>query len=109
MLPFGRPTSTRDGSRDARILIHERVKTMAGSHTLRLRSGRFTAVLALSCVTFVGRAQAQNPSPPLPPAGVPASSFADVVGSVPMPEATPAAMTVPGTTYYPGYEPAPTT
>ena len=55
---------------------------MAGSQTLRLRGGRFAAALAVSFLTFAGRARAQNPSPPLPPAGMPAASFAEIVDSV---------------------------
>ena len=83
--------------------------SMAGSQPLSLRRGRFAAVLALSFFTFAARARAQYPAPPLPPTGTPATSFADMVGSVPAPVATPAPMAVPGPTYYPAYAGAPTT
>ena len=77
---------------------------MAGSHTLRLRGGRFAAALAVSLI-FAGGAQAQNPLPPLPDAGTPAARFAEVVDTATAPEVTAAPMTVP--TYYPAYGAAP--
>ena len=55
---------------------------MAGSQTLRLRGGRFAVALAVSFLTSAGGARAQNPSPPLPPAGMPAASFAEIVDTV---------------------------
>ena len=45
---------------------------MAGSQTLRRRGGRFAAALAVSFLTSAGRARAQYPSPPSPPAAMPA-------------------------------------
>ena len=80
---------------------------MAGSQTLRLRGGRFAAALAVAFLTSAGRARAQNPSPPLPPAGMPAASIAEIVDSATTPEAMPAPMTAPGPTYYPSYGVAP--
>jgi hypothetical protein len=81
---------------------------MAGSQTLRLRGGRFAAALAVSFLTSAGGARAQNPSPPLPPAGMPAASFAEVVDAVTSPAVMPAPMTVPGPTYHPASGVAPT-
>ena len=81
---------------------------MAGSQTLRLRGGRFAAALAVSFLTSAGGARAQNPSPPLPPAGMPAASVAEVVDAVTAPAVMPAPMTVPGPTYYPASGVAPT-
>ena len=80
---------------------------MAGSQTLRLRVVRTAAILALFVFTSTGRAQAQNPTPPLPPAAGPAASFADVAGNVPAPELKPGPLTVPGLTYYPNAGVAP--
>ena len=45
---------------------------MAGSHIHRLRGGPFAAALALFLLTFDGPALAQDPSPPVPAAGIPA-------------------------------------
>ena len=81
---------------------------MAGSQTLRLRGGRFAAALAVSFLTSADLARAQNPSPPLPPAGMPARSFADLVETGAPPVAMPVPMTAPGPTYYPGPGVAPT-
>ena len=81
---------------------------MAGSQTLRLRGGRFAAALAVSFLTFAGRARAQNPSPPSPPAGMPAASFAEIVDTVIPPVAMPAPTTAPRPAYYPAYGAAPT-
>jgi hypothetical protein len=81
---------------------------MAGSQTLRVRAGLSAAALALSLFTSAGRARAQNPTPPVPSAGVPSASLADAVLSAPDPEATPAPMTVFGPASYPAYGVAPT-
>jgi hypothetical protein len=81
---------------------------MAGRQTLRLRGGRFALALAISFLASVDAALAQNPSPPLPPAGMPAASVADLVDSVTAPEEMPAPMTAPGPTYYPAPGVAPT-
>ena len=81
---------------------------MAGSQTLRLRGGRFAAALAVSFLTSAGGARAQNPSPPLPPAGMPAASFAEVVDAVTAPAVMPVPMTGPGPTYHPASGAAPT-
>ena len=80
---------------------------MAGSQTLRLRGGRFAAALAVSFFTFAGRARAQDPSPPLPPSGMPAQSFAEIVDAVSTPETIAGPMTVPQPSYYPGLGVAP--
>jgi hypothetical protein len=77
---------------------------MAGSQNLRPRAGRAAAAIAVSFLAFSGLAQAQNPSPPLPPAGMPAATFADIIDSVTTPEEMP----IPGPTYYPGVAPAAT-
>jgi hypothetical protein len=74
---------------------------MAGSHTLRIRGGSFAAALAVALLRLAGHAQAQNPLPPLPPAGTPAASSADIVDSATTPEVTPAPTTATGPTYYP--------
>jgi len=78
---------------------------MAGSQTLRTRGGRFAVVLALCFFTCAGRARAQNPSPPLPPSGMPDQSFASIVLSTP--ETTDGPTTVPQPSYYPGFGMAP--
>jgi hypothetical protein len=80
---------------------------MAGSHILRLAVGRVAAALVVSLLTVAGHAQAQNPSPPLPPAGTPAASFAEIVDSATTPGTTPAPMTATGPTYDPSYGVAP--
>ena len=82
---------------------------MAGSQTHRVRGGRFAAALAFSLFVSAGRAHAQDPSPPVPSAGVPSASLADSVLGVPDPEATPAPTTVFGPDSYPvsGVAPAP--
>jgi hypothetical protein len=80
---------------------------MAGSQTLRPLGGRLAAALAVTFLTFAGRAQAQNPLPPLPPAGMPASGAAEIVDSVAAPEVVPAPMAAPGPTYYPAAPTAP--
>ncbi len=76
---------------------------MAGCQTLRLRGGPLAVALAVSFLSSTGGAQAQNPSPPLPPA----AGVAEAVGGVAAPEAMPAPMTAPGPTYYPAYGTAP--
>ncbi len=81
---------------------------MAGSQILRQRCGRFAAALAVSFLTLTGGARAQNPSPPLPPAGTPAASVAEAVDGASAPEAMAAPMTVPGPAYDPSYSVAPT-
>ena len=81
---------------------------MAGSQTLRLRGGRFAAALAVSFLTFADLARAQYPSPPLPPAAMPARSFAELVETGAPPVAMPGPTTVPGPSYYPGSGVAPT-
>ena len=82
---------------------------MAGSQTLRLRGARFAAALAVSFLAFAGGTRAQNPSPSLPPAGMPAARVAENLDAVTGPEEIPAPMTVPGPTCYPAYGVAPTT
>ena len=80
---------------------------MAGCQTLPRRGGRFAAALAVCFLTSAGGARAQNPSPPVPPAGMPDASIAEIVDSVTAPEdARP--MTAPGPAYYPAYGAAPT-
>ena len=74
---------------------------MAGSQTLHYSGGRFAAALAVSLLTFAGQAQAQNPSPPLPPAGMPAANVAENVDNATTPEVMPAPMTATRPTYYP--------
>ena len=71
---------------------------MAGSQALRLRGGRFAAVLALSFFTFAGRALAQNPAPP---SGMPAQS----VDAVSTPEPIAGPMTIPQPSCYPDVAP----
>ena len=80
---------------------------MAGRQTLRLRGGPLVAALAVSFLTSAAGVRAQNPSPPLPPAGTPAASVAEAVDAVTAPEATPAPTTAPGPMYYPAYRGAP--
>jgi hypothetical protein len=71
---------------------------MAGSQALRVRGGRFAVALAVSLLMFAGVARAQAPSPPLPAAGLPDRSFADIVTSTP--ETTDAPMTMMPPSYY---------
>lgn len=59
-------------------------------------------------LTSAGRARSQEPSPRLPPAGIPAANFAEFVDNVTVPEVTPAPMAVPGPSYFPGVAPAAT-
>ncbi len=74
---------------------------MAGSHIRRLRGARFAAALALSLFTFAVRARAQNPSPPVPPTGIPAQNLSDLFDSeLPTPEPNVGLMTVPQPLYY---------
>ena len=104
---------------------------MAGSQTLRLSVGRVAAALTVSLLTIAGHALAQNPSPPLPPAGTPAASFDpatggtrpstrplspagtpaasydDIVDSVTTPDVMPAPTTASGATNYASYGVAP--
>ena len=80
---------------------------MAGSQTLRLRGGRFAAALAVSLPDVRGSRPAQYPSPPLPPAAMPARSFADLVETGAPPVAMPVPTTAPGPSYYPGSGVAP--
>ena len=77
---------------------------MAGRHNLRLRGGRFALALAISFLASAGGARAQNPLPPLPPAGIPAASAAQVFENMTAPEGVP----VTGPTYYSPYGVAPT-
>src|SRR5579872_2681881 len=72
---------------------------MAGSQALGLRGGQFAALLALSCFTLAGRAQAQNPSPR---PGLPTESFAEIVDPESTPETIAAPITVPEPSDYPG-------
>ena len=51
---------------------------MAGSHIRRLRGGPFAAALALFLCLFAGPALAQNPSPPVPPTGMPAQNLRSI-------------------------------
>jgi hypothetical protein len=74
---------------------------MAGSHTFRIRGGSFATALAVSLLSLAGHAQAQNPLPPLPPAGTPAASSAEIVDSATTPEVMPTPTTAIGPTYYP--------
>ena len=55
-----------------------------------------------------GDARAQDPSPPLPPAGMPAASFADIVDPVDPPEAMPGPTTAPRALVQPRPGAAPT-
>ncbi len=80
---------------------------MAGSQTLRLRGGRYAAALVLSLSTFAGRARAQDPSPPLPPTGMPSQSLADLVDSASPPETIAWPMSAPQPSYDPGVGMAP--
>ncbi len=80
---------------------------MAGSHTLRIRGGSFAAALAVLLLALAGHAQAQNPLPPLPPAGTPAASSAEIVDSATTPEVMTAPMTATEPTYDPSYGVAP--
>jgi hypothetical protein len=80
---------------------------MAGSQTLRLSVRRVAAALVVSLVSFAGHAQAQNPSPPLPPARTPAASSAEIVDSATTPDVMPVPMTATGPTYDPSYGAAP--
>ncbi len=80
---------------------------MAGSQTLSLRGGRFAAALAFSLLTSGGGAWAQNPSPPLPPAGTPAASAPEIADAVTEAEVVPGPTTVPGSTYFAAYGGAP--
>jgi hypothetical protein len=73
---------------------------MAGSQTHPPRGGRYAAALAVAFLTFAGRAQAQNPSPPLPLAATPAPGVAEIVETVAPTEAMSAPAAVPGPTYY---------
>jgi hypothetical protein len=81
---------------------------MAGSQTFRLRGARFAAALALSLFTFAGRARALDPSPPVPPAGMPAQNFSAIVDAVSTPDPPAEPMTVPQPSYDagPGVAPA---
>ncbi len=81
---------------------------MAGCQALRLRCGRLAAALAATSLMSAGGAWAQDLSPPLPPAGIPVSSYADFVEAESVPAAMPGPGTVPGSTYSPGFGAAPT-
>jgi hypothetical protein len=81
-------------------LILSGSKPMAERQIFRLQSGRFAAALAVSLLTFVGRAHAQNSAPPLPAAGTPAPSFSELVGS-PSPPPPLGPMTARQPTYFP--------
>jgi hypothetical protein len=82
---------------------------MAGSHTRRLRGGPFAAVLALSVCLLAGPALAQDPSPPVPPTGIPAQNLADLFDSEsPTPEPNAGLLTVPQPLYDPAPDAAPT-
>ena len=60
---------------------------MAGCQNLCMRGGQLAAALALYFFTFAGLTRAQDPLPPLPPAGMPARNFSDLVDdSVSTPE-----------------------
>ena len=80
---------------------------MAGSHILRPRSGPLAGALAVAFLTFSGGARAQNPSPPVPPAGTPVATVAEILDNETTPEALPAPTTVPAPAYYPSYNAAP--
>ncbi len=73
---------------------------MAGYHTPRIRGGRLAAALAL-LFSLAGRVRAQDSPPPLPPSGMPAQNFADIVDAVSTPETNAGPMTVPQPSYYP--------
>jgi hypothetical protein len=77
---------------------------MAGSQTHPPRGGRLAAALAITFLTFAGRAQAQNPSSPSAPAGMPAANVDQIVDTV----APPVPMAVPQPSYYPAPCVAPT-
>jgi hypothetical protein len=81
---------------------------MAGSQTLCPPGGLLAATLAVTFLTLADIATAQNATPPLPPAGIPARSLDDIADSVTAPEASPAPMTIPAPMYYSGPAVAPT-
>jgi hypothetical protein len=54
---------------------------MGGSHTRGLRGGPFAAALVLSLFAFAARARAQNPTPPVPPIGIPSQNLTDLIDS----------------------------
>jgi hypothetical protein len=69
---------------------------VAGSQILRPWRGRLGAALAVSILTFAGRARAQDVSLPLPPPRNPAASLDDIVDSVAAPEVMRAQTATPG-------------
>ena len=73
---------------------------MAKNPTLDLRGSRFLTALAVSFLTLAGRAQAQDSSPSLQPAGVIGANVAEMVDSVDSPDPTPCTMTVPQQSCY---------
>ena len=73
---------------------------MVGSYIRRLRVGPLAAALALFLCLFAGPALAQDPSPPVPPTGLPAQDLAEVVDSVTAPETMTGPTTPPS--MYPG-------
>ncbi len=75
---------------------------MEGSYIRRLRGGPFAAALALSLCLFAGPAFAQDPSPPVPPTGIPAQNLSDLIDSgLSTPDPNAGLMTGPQPSYYP--------
>ncbi len=75
---------------------------MARSHVHRLRRVPFVAALALSFFTLAAGARAQDPSPPVPPAGMPGQNLSDLFESEsPPPDPNAGQLTVPQPLYYP--------
>src|SRR5262245_56285993 len=78
---------------------------MAGSRTLRVRGGRFTAALAVSFLASAAGIHAQYPSSP---AATPGRGLAEIIETEAPPDVMPPSMTAPAPTYYPSYGAAPT-
>jgi hypothetical protein len=75
---------------------------MARSQILRLRGIQFAAALAISFLTFGGRAEAQIPTSPSSPARTPAASVAEIFNAVEPPVEIPGLTSVPQPSYNPG-------
>jgi hypothetical protein len=75
---------------------------MTGSHIRRLRGGPVAAALALSLYLFAGPALAQDASPPVPAAGIPAQDLFGLLDSeLSTPEPNAGLMTVLQPPYFP--------
>jgi hypothetical protein len=75
---------------------------MGGSHTRGLRGGPFAAALVLSLFALAARARAQNPSPLVPPIGIPYQNLTDLIDSeVSTSESNSGLTTVPQPLNYP--------